>query len=145
MRQIKGKKIAMNDEKVDIEILDDTRKKQKKKNSSKLQTEKSIYKRFRKRKIHFCYDNFENDLDKYKFKVRGAKIRDYSLFLEEVDYELENGLVLNDEIEIEENLSIGIIVFILFVCFVLGICVGYLLYRVAINNSAIVMVSSLLG
>lgn len=38
-------------------------------------------------------------------------------------------------IEQEDNISILVMVFILCVCFVIGISLGYLLYRIAINGA----------
>ena len=42
---------------------------------------------------------------------------------------------LDRQLENDDNMSFAVIILILIVCFVVGIFVGYLLYRVAINNS----------
>ena len=42
---------------------------------------------------------------------------------------------LDKEIEKEDNLSVMVMVIILALCFVVGISLGYLLYRIAINGA----------
>ena len=57
-------------------------------------------------------------------------------------YEEQDNLTfqkLEDEAIKQEELSIGVIALILFVCLVVGIGCGYLLYRLAINSSATII------
>ena len=46
---------------------------------------------------------------------------------------------LDKELETEDNMSFAAIILILVVCFAIGIVVGYLLYRLAIDNSNTLM------
>lgn len=75
-------------------------------------------------------------------KVRNRKIR---VKLEDKDMEKDIDEVqeieeveeekLDKELETEDNMSFAVMALILVVCFVVGILVGYLLYRLAIDNS----------
>ncbi len=47
---------------------------------------------------------------------------------------------LDKEIQNEDNLSISLMVLILIGCFVIGIILGYMLYRLAIDSSAIIII-----
>lgn len=42
---------------------------------------------------------------------------------------------LDQEIEKEDNLSITVMIIILVLCFIIGISLGYILYRIAMNSS----------
>lgn len=65
-------------------------------------------------------------------KIRGKKIN------EKVWNEREE--IIDSELENEENMSIAVILFILLVCFIVGIVLGYLLYHIAINSSNALLV-----
>ena len=69
----------------------------------------------------------EKGAEKEKIKIKGKKIK------EKVIDEKEK--VIDNELENEETMSIAVILFILIVCFVIGIVLGYLLYHIAINSS----------
>ena len=69
----------------------------------------------------------EKVAEKEKTKIKGKKIK------EKVIDEKEK--VTDNELENEETMSIVVILFILIVCFVIGIVLGYLLYHIAINSS----------
>ena len=69
----------------------------------------------------------EKVAEKEKIKIKGKKIK------EKVIDEKEK--VIDNELENEETMSIAVILFILIVCFVIGIVLGYLLYHIAINSS----------
>lgn len=69
----------------------------------------------------------EKVAEKEKIKIKGKKIK------EKVIDEKEK--VTDNELENEETMSIAVILFILIVCFVIGIVLGYLLYHIAINSS----------
>lgn len=69
----------------------------------------------------------EKVAEKEKIKIKGKKIK------EKVIDEREK--VTDNELENEETMSIAVILFILIVCFVIGIVLGYLLYHIAINSS----------
>ncbi len=69
----------------------------------------------------------EKGAEKEKIKIKGKKIK------EKVIDEKEK--VTDNELENEETMSIAVILFILIVCFVIGIVLGYLLYHIAINSS----------
>jgi len=96
-------------------------------------------------KNKFCIENVELksseerldkkesiDTVKSEKKIKGRKLKDY----EKERLEEER---LDKEIEGEDNLSIGLIVVILVVCFVVGIAVGYILYRLAIDSSNVLI------
>ncbi len=65
-------------------------------------------------------------------RIRSRKIRgvDFNRDEQKLDQEVENG----------DNFSVSVMILILVVCFVVGIVLGYLLYRLAIDSSAIVMI-----
>ena len=46
---------------------------------------------------------------------------------------------LDRQVEASDNFSMGLIILLLIVCFVVGIGFGYLLYRLAINSSAVIV------
>ncbi len=69
----------------------------------------------------------EKVAEKEKIKIKGKKIK------KKVIDEKEK--VTDNELENEETMSIAVILFILIVCFVIGIVLGYLLYHIAINSS----------
>ena len=69
----------------------------------------------------------EKVAEKEKTKIKGKKIK------EKVIDEKEK--VTDNELENEETMSIAVILFILIVCFAIGIVLGYLLYHIAINSS----------
>lgn len=50
---------------------------------------------------------------------------------------------IDHQMETEENISIVVMLLILVVCFILGITLGYMLYRIAINNSSMFIVRGL--
>lgn len=100
------------------------------------------------------------------FSVRGKKIRhkrkkntiSFTQVINKDDIKDELEKTLNDsdkidseevsldkEAEQEESISIFVIVLILAICFIVGISLGYLLYKIAIDSSAVVMVRNLLG
>lgn len=59
--------------------------------------------------------------------------------------EMSEEVSLDKEAEQEESISIFVIVLILAVCFIVGIALGYLLYKIAIDSSAVVIVRSLIS
>ena len=69
----------------------------------------------------------EKVAEKEKIKIKGKKIK------KKVIDEKEK--VTDNELENEETMSIAVILFILIVCFAIGIVLGYLLYHIAINSS----------
>lgn len=69
----------------------------------------------------------EKGAEKEKIKIKGKKIK------KKVIDEKEK--VTDNELENEETMSIAVILFILIVCFAIGIVLGYLLYHIAINSS----------
>ena len=76
-------------------------------------------------------------------KVKGKKIRNNSSKdeIKEDSTIVEDSLVSDNEdvsdkeIEVEDNMSFALMIFILAMCFIVVTVVGYLLYRLAINNS----------
>lgn len=64
---------------------------------------------------------------KEKIKIKGKKIK------KKIADEEEK--ITDNELENEETMSIAVILFILIVCFAIGIVLGYLLYHIAINSS----------
>ena len=84
----------------------------------------------------------KKDLSKVKIKrLKGHKIRYHFIFdeIKNVDDVFENEKVLDEECEIIDHLSFGLIALILFVCLILGVGLGYILYRIAINSSAFIV------
>ncbi len=53
----------------------------------------------------------------------------------QADVEVIEDEKIDRELEVEDNMSIATMLLILIICFVVGIVVGYLLYRLAIDNS----------
>ena len=74
----------------------------------------------------------EEVLEKEKVKIKGKKIKG-----KVID---EREKVTDNELENEETMSIAVILFILIVCFVVGIVLGYLLYHIAINSSNVLLI-----
>ena len=70
-------------------------------------------------------------------KVKGKKININKNVVNKTDEELER-----DAIQ-EENFSILMIIIIIFLCFVVGVSLGYILYRIAINSSSAIILSCL--
>lgn len=81
-------------------------------------------KKFRKRKIHYYQQSSVTSSNKLKKRVR----RDRSL--EHIDQEFDS----------ENSLSIALIVFVLVLCFIVGITLGYILYRIAMDNSSVLLI-----
>ena len=50
---------------------------------------------------------------------------------------------IDHQMEKEENISIVVMLIILIFCFIIGISLGYMLYRIAINSSAMYIVRNL--
>lgn len=86
-------------------------------------------------------------------KIRGHKIKVVKLEKDdfaniEVEEVIEDDSNLSDEIEKkidkeiehENDLSITVIISILVLCFFVGISLGYMLYRIAINSSNAMMI-----
>lgn len=74
-------------------------------------------------------DNTKNNM-KSNFKNKNIKLKRISMSLtKKEEKELDN------YIEKSDNVSIVVIVAILIVCFIVGISLGYILYRIAINGA----------
>ena len=133
MSQVKGKKVSKN-----VSISDEVKNKEVSKvRKRKVNLEKKVSKE----------DISENNSSKKRKlkKVKGSKIRYYRLYEKNYDGDKDiNEIDLNDSVASDDNFSIGIIIFILMVCFVLGISLGYLLYRLAISSSAMIVFSSII-
>lgn len=70
-----------------------------------------------------------NNVDEVKIKkYRNSKIRKIS------DRKMEQ------EAEIEESISIGFLILIILVCFIVGIVLGFSLYKLAIDNSNVALI-----
>ena len=78
-----------------------------------------------------------SSFEKNNFKVRKRKISPKEFKKNDVSEEiLDKEEVIEDEkIENEETISIAVVLVILFVCSLVGILLGYLLYHIAINSS----------
>ena len=77
----------------------------------------------------------KNDENK---KVKNKKIR--------MSFTAKQEARMDKEIENSDNLSVGLMIVILVLCFVVGISLGYVLYRIAINSSnAMFIVKYLFG
>lgn len=71
-------------------------------------------------------DNIVSSSDIVSKKIKSRKIRMSKTLAEENE--------LDKAIERYDNMSVAVMVFILVVCFVVGILLGYFLYRIAING-----------
>lgn len=143
MEKIKGRKIKIDNRKGNVTTLEDVKLDS---NSTKV----------RKRKINNNSDlEREEIVDVYspktikrgKIKYSSLKKNKYDDFAIQKDFSALNmDTTLEEkvdrEINAEDNLSIGVIILILFVCLILGIFIGYVLYRLALSNSALIMVLS---
>lgn len=76
-------------------------------------------------------DDVENN-SQQTLKIRKRKIRTSEIINNDTE-ELE----LDESVVVEDNLSLGLMVFILVVCVLVGVFLGYFLYRLAINSSAL--------
>ena len=101
-------------------------------------------KEFNEKKVKTVTYN-KKDNDDISSKIRKRKLRnsdkDFVVNKKNIlksDGELDE-TKLDREIDAEDNLSIGLIFLILIACLVLGIGLGYLLYRIALNSSALIM------
>ena len=136
--KLKGKKINLNRGDVDNNL--------KKINSFDIEKEASVDKvlkvktrkinKPRKKGISFTQAINVAEIKKLSEQrnsnIRGKKIN------EKVWNEREE--IIDSELENEENMSIAVILFILLVCFIVGIVLGYLLYHIAINSSNALLV-----
>ena len=73
-----------------------------------------------------------------KKRIKGKKNNADKNILNKTDIELEKEALQ------EENISIAMIVLIIGLCFVVGISLGYILYRIAINSSSVLIVNSII-
>ena len=76
-------------------------------------------------------DDVENN-SQQTLKIRKRKIRTSEIINNDTE-ELE----LDESVVVEDNLSLGLMIFILVVCVLVGVFLGYFLYRLAINSSAL--------
>ncbi len=88
-------------------------------------------------------------------KVKGRKIRKSNANLveevkdvdvvssDDIDHSMEEEQ-LDKEINVMDNLSVGFMILILIGCLILGVGLGYVLYRLAMNSSALIFVRSFL-
>lgn len=85
-----------------------------------------------------CVERVSNE--KYK-RVGSRKIRKSNI-LDDKGIDILNNKEeqLDKEIAKEDNLSITLMVIILVVCFIVGIFLGYMLYRIAINSSNVMFI-----
>ena len=98
-----------------IRKKEDINKEEKKVSIGKNNTVEVSYSKVRKRKIKTSVNNKEN--------VVVSKDE----YMDQEDKKIEN----------DDNFSIGLMIFILVLCVIVGIVLGYLLYRLAINSSAV--------
>ena len=73
-----------------------------------------------------------------KKRIKGKKNNADKNILNKTDIELEKEALQ------EENISIAMIVLIIGLCFVVGISLGYILYRIAINSSSVLIVNCII-
>ena len=160
MSQVKGKNVkksVSNSSELKNSSVNKVRKRkvnlEKKTVSSSDELKKESVSKVRKRKVNLDnkslkVDSLSSDYKKSKKrskKIRGSKIRYHRLYEKDYDNNKENNEInLNESVASEDNLSIGIIIFILVVCFILGISLGYFLYRLAISSSALIVIPSIL-
>ena len=126
MEKLKGKKIKKSVDKVESEEVVDKKKKA------------VVTKQVKGKKVAKGLVEKDASTQKYS-KVRKRKIKPFILNDNEVDLDIVEKQ-LDKEIEAEDNLSIGVMILILIGCLALGVSVGYLLYRLAINSSAGIIV-----
>ena len=70
-----------------------------------------------------------------KKRVKGKKINTNKNVVNKTDKELEKEALQ------EESISIAMIILIVGLCFVVGISLGYILYRIAINSSSALIIN----
>lgn len=73
-----------------------------------------------------------------KKRIKGMKINADKNILNKTDKELEKEALQ------EENISIAMIALIIGLCFAVGISLGYILYRIAINSSSVLIVNCII-
>ena len=82
--------------------------------------------------------------------IKDKKIRKRKVYFDEVEEisvdepinEVEEISVdeIDKEIENDDNMSLALIFFIVVMCFIVGIVVGYIIYRLAINTSNVLFI-----
>lgn len=96
--------------------------------------EKSSVKKIRRNKLRNDFGNsyttFDTGSDIRKVRSRRLNVKDLN----------QDEVRLDREIENEDNLSITIMILILVLCFVVGIFLGYMLYRLAMNGGNALMI-----
>ena len=89
---------------------------------------------------NYLYNNLEDTDTKEiltefvkQYYIKNENVPSKIMISEEI---LDKEEAIEDEkIENEETISIAVVLVILFVCFLVGILLGYLLYHIAINSS----------
>lgn len=76
-------------------------------------------------------DKDKNDYDVKISDIKSNKVRCRKIRIVDIEREEKE---LDRKIENEDNLSIAVMVFILVLCFAVGIFLGYMLYNIAING-----------
>lgn len=79
-------------------------------------------------------DEIKEDEIKTVKKIKPKKIKKEVIISDEMEQKLDK------EIEHEDDLSITVMICILVLCFFVGISLGYMLYRIAINSSNAMMI-----
>ena len=91
-------------------------------------------------------DIFENKLDNKV--IKSHKIRRKNLDIDKnISFDVDSSVEeekLDREKLAEDNLSVGLMIVILIGCMILAVSLGYILYRLAMNSSALIFVNPLL-
>ena len=119
--KIKGRKLNKNS------------KGTEKQNSSKIENKKQVLDKMEEVANSNSSVILDRNITLKNNKVKGRKLKISNLDVEEIK--------LDKEIEKSDNLSITVMVIILILCFVIGGILGYMLYRIAINNSNYLFIS----
>lgn len=140
--KLKGKKLNLKNTDSDINLKEkdivDIKESDLLDDKFKIKSRK--IKKPRKRGISFTQainvSKIKEESEKQNLKIRGKKINERVME--------ECSEVTDNELETEETISLAVILFILLICFVVGIILGYLLYHIAINSSnALLIVKTL--
>lgn len=77
-----------------------------------------------------------NNVTEKNKDLSNKKIKSRKIKMSFIDKEEEK---MDKQIELEDNFSMAAMIGILVVCFIVGISLGYILYRIAINSSNAMM------
>lgn len=102
-------------------------------NNTKIRSRK-LRKNFMIKNDEFDDDVLDLNNDKYKEQASGLNKKCSKLKKIRMSMTKAEEKKLDEGVQKDDNMSIGLIILILVLCFVVGISLGYLLYNIALNG-----------